>query len=331
MVKHTLIIVMITAVSMVVVAPLQTTSGSLLSQAELAKINSVDTPAAGNNEQPQGKGNGFVQALKAPFKAIGRLFGGGKKDPNKLQRISEKDAKKFQSVPATRVKDATTVVKDSTAGNSAESSEPIALDHLEKGRALLTSGDLNAAIAELSLAASLDPKSGEAHTVLGVAYDRKGLRDRAQQSFEAALHASGDEAMHLNNLGYFHYKNGDYDEAIEYLKRSVKIKSEDARIWNNLGMAQCGAGKFDDAYKSFVHATDEFQARLKVASYLERQGFAEKAIKQLEKARKLRRDSLELWSRLAVLYDSVGRGDDANEARASVSALKTVAATAPKE
>src|ERR1044071_7700014 len=107
MVKHTLIILVITAVSMVVVAPLQTTSGTLLSKAEWATINADDTSAAGNNEQQEGKGNGFVQALKAPFKAIGRLFGGGKKDPNKLHRISEKDAKKFQSVPATRVKDAT--------------------------------------------------------------------------------------------------------------------------------------------------------------------------------------------------------------------------------
>jgi len=282
-----------------------------------------------DRDKQQGRGNGFVNALKAPFKAIGRLFGHAKKDSNKLQRISEKDAKKFESAPATRVKN-TTVIKDKVAENSAGNQETTALEHLEKGRALLNSGDLNAAITELSLAASLDPKLSEAHSLLGVAYDRKGLRDLAQQSFETALHAPDDQAMHLNNLGYLFYKNGEYDEAIKYLKRSVKINSEDKRIWNNLGMAQCGAGKFGDCYKSFAHAADEFQARLKVAAYLERQDFPREAIKQLEKARKLRTDSLELWSRLAVLYESEGRSADASEARASVFALRTVA-VAPKE
>jgi len=80
----------------------------------------------------------------------------------------------------------------------------------------------------------------EAHSLLASPNDRKGLRDLAQQSFETALHAPDDQAMHLNNLGYLFYKNGEYDEAIKYLKRSVKINSEDKRIWNNLGMAQCG-------------------------------------------------------------------------------------------
>jgi len=329
MLKRTLIIVSITAALVVVAAPMQRAHGILISKAEWAKINSVDAPATDNSEKQASRGNGFVNALKAPFKAISRLFSHGKKDNNKLQRISEKDARKFESAPATKVKN-TTIIKDNAAEDSLGSQKTTALEHLEKGRALLNSGDLNAAIAELSTAASLDPKSGEAHTLLGVAYDRKGLRDRAQQSFEIAVHAPDDKAMHLNNLGYFFYKHGDYDEAIKYLKRAAKLAPDDQRVWNNLGMAQCGVEKFDDGYKSFAHAADEFQGRLKVAAYEERQGFAKDAIKQLEKARKLKPDSAEVLERLAVLYDSAGRANDAIDARASLSALRTVAA-APKQ
>ena len=274
----------------------------------------------GTTEQPKKDGNSLGRALSAPFRALSRLFGGGKKRNQRPERLTEKDIAKFESAQVNRVNDAR-----APAPPTAPAGDNSASEHLQRGRDLLNAGKLSEAIAELSFAASLDPASGEAHTLLGVAYDRMGLRDRAQQSFETALHAPDDQAMHLNNLGYLFYKNGDYDEAIKYLKRSVKINSEDQRIWNNLGMAQCGAGKFDDCYKSFGHAVGEFQARLKVAAYLERQGFAGEAIKQLEKARKLRRDSLELWSRLAVLYDSVGRSSDATEARASASALRTVA------
>jgi Flp pilus assembly protein TadD len=278
----------------------------------------------GTTEQAKKDGNKLGRALSAPFRALGRLFG-GKKRNQRPERLTEKDIAKFESAQISRVNDAQAPLPPTAPAGDNSASE-----HLQRGRDLLSAGKLNEAIAELSFAASLDPASGEAHTLLGVAYDRKGLRDRAQQAFETAVHAPDDQAMHLNNLGYLFYKNGDYDQAIKYLKRSVKINSADQRIWNNLGMAQCGAGKFDDCYKSFGHAVGEFQARLKVAAYLERQGLAGEAIKQLEKARKLRRDSLDLWSRLAVLYESVGRSADATEARASVSALRTVA-VAPKQ
>ncbi len=275
-------------------------------------------------EQPKKEG-GLGRVLSAPFRALGRLFGGGKKSNHRPTKLTEKDIAKFEGTRLTRVNDARTpVVPPVPAGESN------AAVHLERGRELLNAGQLSEAITELSLAASLDPKSGEVHTLLGVAYDRKGLRDRAQQAFETALHSPDDEAMHLNNLGYLEYKNGEYDKAIKYLKRASKINPDDQRIWNNLGMAQCGAENFDDGYKSFARAAGELQGRLKVAAYLERQDHTRDAIKQLEKARKLKPDSTDVLARLAVLYEGAGRTDDAIEARASLSALRTVAA-APQQ
>ncbi len=52
-------------------------------------------------------------------------------------------------------------------------------ENLDRGRALLNSGNVNDAIALLSNAASRDPKLHEAFNLLGVAYEAKGMRDRA--------------------------------------------------------------------------------------------------------------------------------------------------------
>jgi Flp pilus assembly protein TadD len=262
--------------------------------------------------------NSLGSALGAPFRALGRLFGGGKKR-KPVSKISNKDIKKFEGTEATRVNDANTptTVAPTTEGTAAE--------HLQRGRDFLNAGQLNEAIAELTVAVSLDPKSGEANTLLGVAYDRKGLRERAQQSFETAVHAPEDQAMHLNNLGYLYYRHGEYDQAIKYLKRAAKVNPSDARVWNNLAMAQLAVERFDDAYKSLVHSVGEFESRMRIASNLEWSGYNKEAIKQLEKARAMQPNSSDVWAHLARLYDNTGQPEKADGARQSLNSLRTVA------
>ena len=68
----------------------------------------LETDAVPNSSADKKGGNGFVHALGAPFRAIGRLFGAGKKNDQKLSRISDKDAKKFGTTLATRIKDSET-------------------------------------------------------------------------------------------------------------------------------------------------------------------------------------------------------------------------------
>src|ERR1044071_8936050 len=56
---------------------------------------------AGNVEQPKKKGNKVGKVLAAPFKMFGKLFGGGD-DHNKIHRMTEKDAERFETVGVTR-------------------------------------------------------------------------------------------------------------------------------------------------------------------------------------------------------------------------------------
>ena len=282
----------------------------------------VATAAA---EQPKKPDDGVGRVLGAPFRALGRLFGGGKTH-NRPERLTEKDVARFESAQASRVKDARTPV--APAASAVENS---AADHLQRGRDLLGAGQLNEAIAEFSTATSLDPTSGEAHTLLGVAYDRKGLPDRALQSFQAALHDPDDQAMHLNNIGFFEYKLGEYDKAVKYLKRAVKVAPNDQRIWNNLGLAQMELRKFDDAYKSFAHAMGEFDAHLRIATRLEEHGSAGDAIKHLEKALALQPNSTSVLTRLASLYEQTGRDERAERARRALRSPNPAEARAGKD
>jgi Flp pilus assembly protein TadD len=253
-----------------------------------------DAGAAGSDETRKKKGNRFARFFKAPFKAAAKLFGGEGDD--KVRRLSEKDVAKFESAPLMRVEDSRTA---RTENNPEEGGT--AKEHLARGRARLDEGRLNEAIKELSRAVSLDARLAEAHNLLAVAYDRKGLHDRARESFERALDHDAD-AQTLNNLGYSLYLSGNYRAAITRLKRAAKLAPADERIWNNLALAQSRLGKYDDAYRSFARSGGEYQGRLNVAAMLERAGREEQAIEHYEAARRLQPASEFVLRRLSELY-----------------------------
>jgi Flp pilus assembly protein TadD len=318
MMKRTLIALSMTIAIVLAAEPVQTVHGVILTKAEWVTMNLADTPAVGEQRQ-EGRGNGFLRALKAPFKAIGRLFGRGKKNDDRLQRLSEKDIKNFKSTPADQIKIAAKVESKSEAKLSdvLNASEP---NHLARGRELLNSGHLSEAITELSM-----DGSAAAHNLLGIAYEQKGLRDRALSSFETAVREEKDEPEFLNNYGFLLFMNGDYKEATKYLKRAAKLAPDNAKIWNNLGLAQCEREHFDDAYRSFVHAVGEFSGRMNIAAQLTQHGYAKEAIKHLEKAQALRPNSIDALAKLVTLYEMTGRTSDAENAQRSLVALRTLA------
>jgi Tfp pilus assembly protein PilF len=265
--------------------------------------------AGTEEQQPKKKGgNKVVKVLAAPFKAFGRLFGGGK-DENKIERMTEKDAERFESVAFTRVEDARSF-KPATSASTAR-------EHLEAGRELLINGAYNEAISQLSTAVSLDPKLTEAHNLLGVAYDKKGFGERAKDSFERAVKLEED-AETLNNLGFALYQRGNYRAAVDRLKRAAKLAPADERILNNLGLAYCRLGKIDEAYKAFARATGPVTGNLNTAKMLERFGREDDAIHYYEAARSLEPNNTFALRRLADLYNRVGRTADSESARAAL-------------
>lgn len=259
------------------------------------------------------KGNKVVRVITAPFKAFGRLF--KNKDDNKLQRMTEKDAGKFESVPVARVDDSRTPqLKKLDAAASAK-------DHLATGKSYLVDGRINGAIAELSLAVSIDPKLSEAHNLLGVAYDKKGFNDRAKESYERAVKMEPDDAHTLNNLGFSLYQNGNYRAAADKLKRAARLAPTDERILNNLGLALCRLGKFQEAFRYFARATGPVQGNINTARMLERFGRDDDAIRYYEDARRLDPSSTFALKRLSDLYKRIGNVEQSQGAANALSAL----------
>ena len=286
----------------------------------------ADAGNGGDAAEPKKKkGNRFGRFFKAPFKAVGKLFGGGD-DDKKLARMTEKDAERFESVGVTRVEDATTAKPAAPPAASGT-----ARDHLDRGREALEQNRLNDAIAELSRAASLDPRLTQAHSLLAVAYERKGLPDRARDSYKRALDADDDDPQALNNLGYSLYLGGNFRSAVDKLKRAARLAPGDARIHNNLALAQARLGKYDDAYKNFARAGGDYNGRLNVAALLERVGRSDEAIRHYEAAQKIQPSSTTVLHRLAELYERKGdrqKAETARQALQAEDARQTVAAAA---
>ena len=279
---------------------------------------------AGSDAPQKKKGGGFLHALKAPFKAVGRLFGRGD-DDGKIARMTERDAARFESAAVVRVED-----RDNTRPVVPDG-DGTARGCLERGRALLQEGNLNEAIAELSRAVSLDPRLSQAHSLLAVAYDQKGLHDRAQDSYKHAIDANENDPQALNNLGYSLYLSGNYRSAVDRLKRAARLAPTDARILNNLALAQVRLGKYDDAYRNFARADGEFNGHTNVAALLVRVGREDKAIQHLEAARRLQPDSPNVLRQLAELYDRGGDKEKADAARQALQAADAKQALASTE
>lgn len=283
------------------------------------------------DERKKKKGNGVVRAISAPFRAFGRLFGGSsKKNEQQAKRSSSKDSSKFEGVRVTRIKDARfespSPGQPSDSGQqSSDTAAAQANGFLQRARELVSAGDLDGAIAELSTHASLNPSDAEVQNLLGVAFEGKGLRHRALQSFQAAVRLDDDNAQYLNNYGFLLYRNGDLETATKYLRRAAKLSPSDLRIWNNLGLTLSRREKFNEAYNSFARAVGPFNGHVNVAVQLQLQGHAKEAIKHLEKAQALRPNSTEVLSKLVSLYEMTGRISDAETARRSLVALETSA------
>ena len=269
---------------------------------------------AGNADVAKKKGgNKVVRVIAAPFKAFGRLFSRG--DDKKLQRMTEKDAERFETVAVTRVEDSRTPALNKLSAAAS------AKDHLDNGRTYLLNGRLNEAISELSVTTSLDPKLSEAHNLLGVALDRKGLSDRAKESYERAVKVEPEDAQTLNNLGFSLYQSGNYRAAVDRLKRAAKLEPTDERILNNLGLALCRLGKFQDAFKHFARAAGPLMGNLNTARMLERFGRDEDAIRYYEDARRIDGSNTIALRRLADLYKRTGNNEQAQAMNNALAAL----------
>lgn len=125
-----------------------------------------------------------------------------------------------------------------------------------------------------------NPNTSAAHSNLGVAYAKRGLRTAAINQFIEALRIKPDQADVRNNVGVLLGEEGKMKEAAEYFKQAIQLKPDFVEAHYNLGCCYMREAKYKEAI-------DEFTIALKIDPYHEsaRKTLAE-AVADQQKERK---------------------------------------------
>lgn len=111
-------------------------------------------------------------------------------------------------------------------------------DPVERGRALVLTGQYGLAIDGLTQVATRNPGDARALTLLAVAYGQLKRFDLADRYHARALEIDPDSVAALNNWGYSYLVRGDKDRAADLLQRAVAAGGGRPIVAANLALAR---------------------------------------------------------------------------------------------
>ncbi len=111
-----------------------------------------------------------------------------------------------------------------------------------------------------------------------------------------------------NDLGVFHYNNGNYEAAIEQFKTVIKLTPDNYRGYNNLGGIYYMLEKWSDARDMFeqslsIRESYNIYSNLATLYYIE--GKFDNAADTYKKALKLNENDYLTWGNLAAAYHEI--------------------------
>ena len=90
-----------------------------------------------------------------------------------------------------------------------------------------------------------------------ITFERRGLWDEAEADFRKALELSPEQPSVLNYLGYsLVERHGDFDEALDMIKRAVGARPYDGYIRDSLGWVYYRLGRYVDAVEEMERAVE---------------------------------------------------------------------------
>jgi Flp pilus assembly protein TadD len=149
----------------------------------------------------------------------------------------------------------------------------------EYGRALIASGDSQAAISPLTKAMDVEAGNWRTLSALGIAQDQLGRHDEARKAYEAARKLSPENVAILNNLALSWALSGRLNDAVKILEQANKLPDATAQARQNLALLYGVKGEDQRAYEMSRLDLPEESARENVRYYVSlRQGFQTGAI-----------------------------------------------------
>jgi len=119
--------------------------------------------------------------------------------------------------------------------------------HLALSKAYVEEGCLDEAIQHCRAVLEINPRSAEAHNMLGLLYGQQGRGDEAISEFQAALSINPSYFDAHCNLATLYADTEQWDEAISGYKAALRINPDCPDVHRSLGMALCEMGRWDEA------------------------------------------------------------------------------------
>lgn len=110
---------------------------------------------------------------------------------------------------------------------------------------------LDAAIEQYNEALRIHPNYGDAYGQRGLAYYRKGDRQRATSDYLKAIELKVGSWKVYNNMGVIYGEQGNFQEAIKYFNYALKVDNRFPLPYKNLGASYLLMGDVDTALQYF--------------------------------------------------------------------------------
>jgi tetratricopeptide (TPR) repeat protein len=156
----------------------------------------------------------------------------------------------------------------------------------EIGQKYLAAGELGLAIKYLMAAEDKRPNDPNIHYYLGVAYDQRGLPDKAVEHYQRAIELKPDYSEAYNSLGAHYAENNNLQKAEEAFKKAAA----------------------NPAYAT------PFYAFYNLGKVYEKRGLQQEALKQYQQAIRLQPNYGMAYYRMGMVLESMQRLDEARDA-----------------
>ncbi|MBK6376729.1 MAG: type IV pilus biogenesis/stability protein PilW [Xanthomonadales bacterium] len=146
--------------------------------------------------------------------------------------------------------------------------------YTDLGQKYMAQGKLEVALENLNKALAADNNHADAHTVIGLLYERIGDNAKAEQHYRRAAELMPKSGNENNNYGAFLCKIGRYDDSAVYFVRAIAdpFYQTPAVALTNSGTCAIKGGKLDvaenDLRAALAREPDNAEALFQMASVL---------------------------------------------------------------
>lgn len=124
-----------------------------------------------------------------------------------------------------------------------------ATDYMNRGRIYVILGQED--VAEQAYKKAIDKGNNDAYLFLALLYDSQGKNDDAEENLNKFIKHGKETAETDSEVSAFYIKRGDYDHAIKYIEKGMKLKdtTSEQPLKKNYIILLEHEGEFDRAYE----------------------------------------------------------------------------------